>query len=210
MMLSLRRPRAPFSTAVRLPPEPSVAELGTRFAVRGWVAVDDVLPLASIAPIVRAMGMRRLECRAPHLHALAAGLPSFMFYEQRLRPHRACRRACAPICALAQALTDEPLLTFVRELANRQRLTSLSVDLRAYVKGSHVDRSGPTSVGIEVLCCVTPAWDAAFGGQLCFAEDAPICPCVGTLYVVRRPEVATAVTLVREHGPLVMLSAWFE
>jgi len=211
MMLLFNRHREPFAKALSLPPEPSVAELGKRFAERGWIAVDGVLSPASIAPIACAIDTRRFECRAPQPHALAAGAASFMFYEQHFRSHRACRKACAPICALSQSLTEERMLTFLREISQRRGLSPISVHLRAYVKGSHVDRSVPTRAGVEVLCCVTPAWDAALGGQICFAEDTPICPRGGTLYVVeRRPELSAALTLVREHGPLVMLSAWYE
>lgn len=211
MMLLFNRRRELFTTPLRLPPEHSVADLRKPFAERGWLAVDGVVPLANIAPIARAMDTRRLECRAPHPQALAAGVPSFMFYEQRLRPHGACHKACAPICALAEWLTDEPLVTFLREISNLRSLAPLSVELRAFVKGSHVDRSALPRAGIEVVCCVTPAWDAAFGGQICFAEDELVCPRVGTLYVVeRRRDVGGAVTLVRDHGPLVMLAASFE
>lgn len=210
MRLSLFRRHAPAAAdPLLLSPDLPIAGLRERFGLQKRVEIPGLLSAASANAIAHAVAKRRFECRAPLPADLARGTPSYMYYEDSVRPHRACRRACAPICAMTRSLSDGALLALVRDVTADATLKPTTISLRAYVKGSHVDSSAAAERGVDVALCLTPGWEAAFGGHLSFGDEPPAAPHFGSLYIVeRRAGDASTLSLVNQHGPLVMLGAW--
>jgi hypothetical protein len=208
-MIELRfwRSRPATAEPLRLPTGLALAALRAAFTERRRVMLEGILPSDSADSIVRAASKRSLALRAPSPQALSTGTPSYMFYEESVRPHRNCNGHCAPICRIADALTQGVLRDFAQAVAGRLGLRTTGTYLRAYVKGSHVDRDVATESGVEVTCCLT-VWDPAFGAQFRFGdEEAQTLP-FGALHLREiRPGDTSAVTLVTDHGPLVVLSA---
>jgi hypothetical protein len=199
-----RRAAAPL-----VPPDLPIEHLKARLAERHSVVVDDVAPMGGVDAIDRAIRRRKLARRAPPPQALSAGVPSHMFYEDAVDPHRDCHRVCAPICQVARSLLHGELFNLVSIVTERPRLRVTNICLRACVKGSHVDPS-VAQPGIEAIWCGA-RWDPAYGGHLRLGDDEPIVPRYGALFIREtRQEDISSMSLVTEHGPLVLLHAWFE
>lgn len=195
---------------LRLRNELSVPELQRHFAEHGHAMVAEVFPRATSEAMRRAAAASHFDRFAPHPHALSAGAPSYMYYERRVPAHRFCLRTCAALCAFSRSMREGELLALVRAITGQRGHVPRSIRLRAYVKGSHVDRSVGERSGIDV------SWYGSYfstdrGGALRFGAAEPIVPRFGALHIreVRAGDV-TSVTLVRGHESLFVLSTWME
>jgi hypothetical protein len=184
--------------------------LRAHFAERRCAVIDEIFPAAAAEALASAAHEIRPQRCAPHPNALSRGAPSYLFYDKPIRWHRWCARGCAPVCAFSRSVFDGDLLALTRGICAAPRLEARSIRVRAYAKGSHVDRSVVDRAAVEVSFCASH-WDLELGGQLHFGEAEPVAPRFGALYLreLRAGDV-TWVTLVRSHAPLVFVSATFD
>lgn len=167
------------------------------------LAIADVLSSDVAAKVAEALPRVALSRQASDPRTLGEPEPGFMFYEARLRAHARCTASCAALCAMAISLQEGALLDRLKRELGAPELRTARLDVRAYVKGSHVSRA----VGTEAIWYGTRAWNANAGGALRFSNGDEWAPTFDTMHVVSEEH---EVTLVRDHRPLYVVRALLE